>query len=245
MGRAIAELIAETDGMSVTAGIDINAVKLSGFPVYADPLEYNGSADVLVDFSNPSGLENLLSYCVRKKIPAVFATTGYTPEQITQIENASKEIAIFRSANMSLGISLITELARQAARLLGQSYNIEIIEKHHNKKLDSPSGTALALADAISGALPYSPEYVYGRHSPKTKREKTEIGIHAVRGGTIVGDHEIIFAGNDELIEIRHSALSRSVFANGAVKAAAFIAEQKPGIYSMNELVGSVVDRQQ
>ena len=243
MGRVISELLTESEDMTVVAGIDgMNPVKLYNYPVFADPLEYQGAADVLIDFSNPSCLEHLLSYCKHRKLAAVFATTGYSPEQILTIEEAAGQIAIFRTANMSLGVSLITELACQAARLLGISYNIEIIEKHHNKKIDSPPGTALALADAIADALPYDPEFVYGRHSANEKRKKTEIGIHAIRGGTIVGEHDILFAGNDELIEIRHSAQSRSVFANGAVKAASFIAGRKPGLYSMKDLVSSFME---
>lgn len=241
MGRVISDLVAESDDMTIAAGVDLNAVKLNHYPVYADIMEYNGTADVLVDFSNPAGLQGILSYCIRKKTPAVLATTGFDAAQIAEIEKASSEIAIFRSANMSLGVSLITELARQAAKLLGSAYNVEIIEKHHNKKIDSPSGTALMLADAISSALPYSPEYIHGRHSANAKREKNEIGIHAVRGGTIVGEHEVLFAGNEEIIEIRHSAQSRSVFANGAVKAASFLAGKTPGLYSMKDLVASFV----
>lgn len=241
MGKAISELVRDTDGMTIAAGFDIHCVKSFSYPVYADPLEYSGTADVLVDFSNPVVLDYLLDYCIRKKTPAVIATTGHSQEQLRKIEKASESIAVFRSPNMSLGVSLITELSRMAAKLLGTAYNIEIIEKHHNKKIDSPSGTALALADAISEALPYTPEYVHGRHSANERRGSNEIGIHAIRGGTIVGEHEVLFAGNDELIEIRHTALSRSVFANGAVKAAAFIASQKPGLYSMKDLVNSIV----
>jgi len=240
MGKAVSELARETEGVVIAAGFDQNCATLFDYPVYSDPMEFDGSADVLVDFSSPALLDTLLAFCTAKKIPAVFATTGYSPEQVNKIEKASGSIAIFRSANMSLGVSLITELSRIAARLLGSSYNIEIIEKHHNKKLDSPSGTALALADAISGALPFTPEYVHGRHSSSNKRASNEIGIHAVRGGTIVGEHEVLFAGNDELVEIKHTALSRSVFANGAVKAAAFIVSQKPGLYTMKDLVSGI-----
>lgn len=237
MGRAISELASSSSTMTVVAGVDRNTVKLFGYSVYADPREYNSTVDVLVDFSNPSSLESLLDYCINHKVPVVLATTGYSESQVKLVEAASEKIPIFRTANMSVGVSLITELAKQTAKLLGYDYNIEIIEKHHNKKLDSPSGTALAIAESLTDALPEPPQYVYGRHGTSAVRQPNEIGIHAVRGGTIIGDHEILFAGNDEVIEIKHSAISRGVFAGGALKAAGFIAKKTPGLYTMNDLV--------
>jgi len=242
MGRVISELASASDDITIVAGIDISKKESFTYPVYENIFDYDGPADVLVDFSNQSALTQIIDYCLDKKIPVVLATTGYSKEQVELIEQASSRIPVFRSSNMSVGICLITELARQAASLLGPDFNIEITEKHHNKKLDAPSGTAASIADAIAEVLPYRAEFVYGRHSASKRREVNEIGIHSLRGGTIVGDHEILFAGNDELIEIRHTALSRSIFANGAVKAAKFIAEQKPGLYNMRDLVNSIIN---
>ncbi|MDL2288777.1 4-hydroxy-tetrahydrodipicolinate reductase [Oscillospiraceae bacterium OttesenSCG-928-F05] len=241
MGRTISGIVAERGGMAIAAGFDLNPVKLEKFPVYADPMEYSGSGDVLIDFSNPKALPGLLAFCKKKQIPAVLATTGYSADDLRLIEAATAEVAIFRSANMSLGINLLAALAKRAAALLGDAYDIEIVERHHNKKLDAPSGTAILLADEISSALPERPEYVYERQSRRAERPKNEIGFHAVRGGTIVGDHDVIFAGTDEVIELRHSALSRGVFAAGAVKAAAFMPGKKPGLYSMEDIVKSIV----
>ena len=167
----------------------------------------------------------------------MIATTGLSAEQKEQLAEAAKEIPLFFSANMSLGINLLISLAKKAAALLEESFDIEIIERHHNQKIDAPSGTALAIADGISEVLKNPPEYVYDRHSVRRKRKKNEIGLHAVRGGTIVGDHEVLFAGNDEVIELKHSAASKEVFAVGAVKAAKFLAGKRPGMYSMTDLV--------
>lgn len=245
MGRVISELVSGSDNMTIVAGIDISKEKLFTYPVYDNPFDYDGPADVLIDFSNPSVIDHLLKFCQDKKMPAVLATTGYTDDQIKLIEQASSQIPIFRSSNMSIGICLITELARQAAVLLGPDFNIEITEKHHNKKLDAPSGTAASMADAIAEVLPYQADFTYGRRSASKRREVNEIGIHSLRGGTIVGDHEVLFAGNDELIEIKHTALSRSIFANGAVKAAEFIVEQDPGLYNMSDLVNKTINSSQ
>ena len=192
---------------------------------------------MIIDFSHPSALEPLLAYATAHKIPAVIATTGLSAEQKEQLAEAAKEIPLFFSANMSLGINLLISLAKKAAALLEESFDIEIIERHHNQKIDAPSGTALAIADGISEVLKNPPEYVYDRHSVRRKRKKNEIGLHAVRGGTIVGDHEVLFAGNDEVIELKHSAASKEVFAVGAVKAAKFLAGKRPGMYSMTDLV--------
>ena len=238
MGSALTHMCADAEGYSIVAGFDINTIKKSSYPVYADPFEYAGGVDVVVDFTHPSSLPQLLKYCTQKKSGLVLATTGYSSEQESMIADAAKGIPVFRSANMSLGVNLLIDLVQKAVKVLN-GFDIEIIEKHHNQKLDAPSGTAIMLADAVSGSLPYEPEYVYDRHTERKKRGSAEIGIHAVRGGTIVGEHEVIFAGQDEVITLSHSAHSREVFANGALNAALFIAGKAPGIYSMTDLVGA------
>ncbi len=238
MGRVLEELCAAAPDLQIKAGFDILGPSDREFPVFANPAEFQEEADVVVDFSHPAALTALLAFCVRRGIPAVLATTGYSDEQLVEIEAAATAIPLFRSANFSLGINVLKALARQAAVLLGEDFDIEIVERHHNKKVDAPSGTALLLADAISEALPYEPEYVYDRHSVRRPRDRREIGIAALRGGTIAGDHEILFAGRDEVIELRHSAQSREVFASGALKAARFLAQcQAPGLYDMEDLL--------
>ena len=237
MGKAITEVAANDDNVCIICGFDKYTACDRGYPIYATPDEYDGPADVIIDFSNPAALSPILSYAKKRKLPAVIATTGLSSEQIAEIEDASNEIAIFRSANMSLGVNLMVELVKKAASVLASGFDIEIIEKHHNQKLDAPSGTALMLADAVNEALDSSLSYVYDRHSVRKKREKTELGIHSIRGGTIVGEHDVIFAGNDEIITLNHTALSKKVFAEGAVKAAQFIADAKPGIYDMKSVI--------
>lgn len=238
MGHVVREICAADFQVEVVAGIDILGASNEDFPVYTSPDQISAQADVLIDFSHPAALSSLLSFCVTRNIPAVFATTGYTDEQLNEIDVASKSIPIFRSANMSLGINVVLELIKKAASVL-DGYDIEIVERHHNRKVDSPSGTALMLADAAASALSHDSEYVYDRHSVRRPRGKQEIGISVVRGGTIVGDHEVIFAGHDEVIEIQHHASSREIFANGAVKAAKFIVNKEPGLYSMSDLVSA------
>ena len=241
MGKTVARLAHADGNMEIVAGFDINTAKSDDFPVYADPMEFAGSADVIIDFSNASSLDSLLSYCVAKKMALILCTTGYSPEQLDNIKSASNRIPIFKSANMSLGINLIVDLIQRAATILGDNYDVEIVERHHNRKVDAPSGTALLLADAVSEALPYEPDYIYDRQSRREKRAKNEIGISAVRGGTIVGDHEVIFAGLDEVIELKHSIYSREVFATGAIKAAKFMATiTEPGIYDMKDLISKM-----
>ena len=238
MGKAVSDICRADERITVVAGFDIFAEKLSDFPVYADPMEFSGSADVIIDFSNPASLDTLLPYCLRTKTPVVLATTGHSPAQLDAVAESSKTVPVFRSANMSLGVNLIKSLAVKAASVLRDSFDIEIIEKHHNQKIDAPSGTALILADAVKNAVMPSAEYTYDRHLERRKRDPNEIGIHAVRGGTIVGEHSIIFAGRDEIIEIKHSALSREVFAAGAVRAAKFLSScSVPRIYTMDDLI--------
>ena len=237
MGRVVESICAADPDVSVVAGFDVSLVSRA-FPVFVSPANFTGEADAVIDFSNPAALSGLLAFATERKIPLVLATTGYSDEQLAQIDEASKVVPIFRSANMSLGINVLLELVKKAAAVLGDSYDIEIVEKHHNKKVDAPSGTALMIADAAASGLNFAPEYVYERHSVRQSRDKKEIGISSMRGGTIVGVHEIMFAGRDEIIEIKHTAMSREIFANGAVKAAKFLAGvSKPGMYDMSMLV--------
>ena len=237
MGQVITRLAAEDSECEIVAGFDINPSIENTYPVYANPDEFTGEADVVIDFSHPSCLTGLLDYCKKRKLPVILATTGFSQEQKEEFTAASSEIPVFFSANMSLGINLIIALAKKATKLLEGSFDIEIIEKHHNQKIDAPSGTALAIADAIDETLSYPAEYTYDRHSVRRKRGNHEIGLHAVRGGTIVGEHEVIFAGTDEVIELKHSAHSKEVFAVGAIKAAKFINSKPAGMYNMNDLI--------
>ena len=238
MGRAVADLCAAGAGVEVAAGFDVLGTSDREFPVYTSPALFSGRADALIDFSSPAALEGLLDFAQSTGTPLVLATTGYTPEQEDQVRAAAQVVPIFRSANMSLGINVLLELVRKAASVLGGSYDIEIVERHHRRKVDAPSGTALMIAGAAASACGHETEYVYERHSVRRPREKKEIGISAVRGGTIVGEHEIIFAGHDEVVEIRHTALSREIFAQGAVEAAKYLAGvKKPGLYDMSMLV--------
>lgn len=240
MGRVIASLCAEADDITVAAGFDILGANDRDFPVFTSPMACTAAADAVIDFSSSAALTPLLDYCTTHKLPLVLATTGYTPEQLAQIDAAAQTIPIFRSANMSLGINILLELVKKAAAVLGNAYDVEIVERHHNKKVDAPSGTAIMIADAISSALPYEPQYVYERQSVRQPRGKCEIGISSVRGGTIVGDHEIIFAGRDEVIEIGHHAMSREIFASGALRAARFLSGvTAPGLYDMSMLVAA------
>jgi len=237
MGRVVAELAAKRDDLQIVAGIDINTDPNAGFPVFQTAEKFSGKADVIVDFSNPSALEALLQYAVLSQTPVVIATTGLSDHHLDLIHTVSAIIPVFFSANMSIGVSLLKELAQKAARVLGNSFDIEIVEMHHNQKIDAPSGTALMLADAISAELETKPDYDFDRHMKRAPREKNEIGIHAVRGGTITGEHEIIFAGHDEILTISHSARSKQIFAAGAVNAAIFIKNKPAGLYAMKDLV--------
>ena len=235
MGRAIIESV--KDGCTIVAGVDVNASALStGFPVYEKISDFPGKADVIVDFSHHSALPSLIEYAKATKTPIVLATTGHTDEELALIEESVNDIAIFRSGNFSLGINLLITLAKQAAKTLGTDFDVEIIEKHHNKKLDAPSGTALMIADAIASEREES-EYVFDRHSERKARESKEIGLHSVRGGTIVGEHEAIFAGENEIVTISHSAASREIFATGALRAAVYLAKKEKGLYNMTDMI--------
>lgn len=236
MGRVITDIINKRDDAVIVAGVDLNISQNGPYPVFNSFNDITVEADVIIDFSNPAVLSGLLTYAKAKKLPAVIATTGFSDEQIKCIKASATEIPLFFSFNMSLGINLLAELCRKAAALL-DGFDIEIIEKHHNQKIDAPSGTAILLANEINDELSGKMNYEYDRHSKREKRSSNEIGIHAVRGGTIVGEHEVIFAGRDEIITLSHSARSKEVFAVGAVNAAFFLKDKTPGMYSMKELV--------
>ncbi len=237
MGQVIAKLLADNEEAKIVCGVDVNTAIKNTFPVYTNLKDTKEEIDVIIDFSHPSALEGTLSYAVSERKAVVLATTGLSPEQMDQIKEASLETPVFFSANMSLGINLIIDLVKKATAILQDSFDIEIIEKHHNQKIDAPSGTALAIADAINESCDKANEYVYDRHSTRQKRNKNEIGIHSLRGGTIVGEHSVIFAGNDEFIELKHTATSKEIFAVGAVKAAKFLAGKEAGFYCMNDLI--------
>lgn len=238
MGHVISELVYSRDDCEIIAGVDINTEKYAGFEIKSsfDGLE---KADVIIDFSNPAVLKDLLGFAKKTKTPVVLATTGYDEEDKKQIEQAAKEIPVFFTFNMSLGVNLIASLAQKAVSILGDSFDVEIIEKHHSQKIDAPSGTALMLADALNEQVGGTYEYVYDRHSKREKRGKKELGLHAVRGGTIVGEHDILFSGRDEIITLSHSARSKEIFAVGAVNAAVFLSGKgkAAGMYDMNDLI--------
>lgn len=236
MGKVVCECANAFENTSVVAGVDPYGEN-DNFPVYRSFDEVNTEADVIIDFSHPAMLSSMLKFATENKIPAVVATTGLDEKGMQEIRDASKEIPVFFTANMSLGINLISELAKKAAAVLSPDFDIEIVEMHHNQKIDAPSGTALLLADEISSVLENEPVYEFDRHSKRMKRSKNEIGISSVRGGTIVGEHEIIFAGTDEVIKISHSAYSKKLFANGAINAAKFIVNAKSGLYSMKDVL--------
>ncbi len=241
MGQVISNLVENDEESEIVAGIDINTEEKNSYPVFANPFDFDGEADVMIDFSHPSCFENVLNYCTQKQLPVIICTTGLSTEQKVQMDEAAKKTPVFFSANMSLGINLIITLAKEATKLLEGNFDIEIVERHHNQKIDAPSGTALAIADAIDETLSFPAEYVYDRHSVRRKRKNTEIGLHAVRGGTIVGEHEVIFAGTDEVIELKHSAHSKEVFAVGAIKAAKFMCGKSVGMYNMSDLINATL----
>lgn len=236
MGQVISRSVSERDDCRIAAGIDRQSAAVD-YPIFEKPSDCDVCCDVIIDFSHPSLLEPLLDYAVSRKIPAVVCTTGLSPEQVDKLKEAADKIPVFFSANMSLGVSLLCELAKKAAKVLGSDFDIEIIEKHHNQKIDAPSGTALMLADAIASVRDGETQYVYDRHAQRKKREKSEIGLHAVRGGTIVGEHEVVFAGNHEVITLSHSAQSKELFATGAVNAAVYMCSKGPGLYDMSDMI--------
>jgi 4-hydroxy-tetrahydrodipicolinate reductase len=237
MGRVIAGLVAQRDDCLIAAGIDCRCEKYAEFEMVCDIKEIELKPDVVLDFSHPSSLGGTLSFCIENSVPVVIATTGYSEEEVGAIKAAADSVPVFFTGNMSLGINLLADLARRAARVLGSTYDMEVIEKHHNRKVDAPSGTAFMLADALNEERGQTLKYVYGRSGSHQPRTRNELGIHAVRGGTIVGEHEVIFAGHDEVVTLSHSALSREVFANGAINAALFLSKQAKGLYNMTDLL--------
>lgn len=237
MGQAIVRAAADSDSCRIVAGVDVNAAASAySFPVYETISQFPDKADVIIDFSHHTVLPALTEYAVKTATPLVVATTGHTEEERDSMKQAAQQVAVFFSGNMSIGINLLIELCRQASAALGESFDVEIVEKHHNQKLDAPSGTALMIADALREERTAT-EYVYDRHAVRKKRSPEEIGIHSIRGGTIVGEHEVIFAGNQETLTLTHTATSREIFANGALKAAVYLAKKSAGLYSMSDLI--------
>ncbi|HHV38074.1 MAG TPA: 4-hydroxy-tetrahydrodipicolinate reductase [Tepidimicrobium sp.] len=238
MGQVIAEQVKNKDDMELVAGIVTDTHSYAGdIEVYDNIMNFNGPCDVIIDFSHPSALADLLNYAKNNEVALVIGTTGYGDKDISFIKEAAKNIPIFYSANMSLGINLLLSLVHKAAAILGDDFDIEVIEKHHNQKIDAPSGTAYMIADKINQAFNNSKTYTFGRHTKTEKRSPKEIGIHAIRGGTIVGEHTVLFAGLDEIVEIKHNASSKSVFAKGALRAAEFIVAQDKGLFDMDDLI--------
>lgn len=239
MGQVISGLVAQDDNAVIVAGIDVYDDGHNDYPVYQSLAECREEADVIIDFSSAKAIDGLVEAVKASGIPVVLCSTGLSPEQIAAVERLSESVAVLRSANMSLGINTLFKVLKSVAPLLSEAgFDIEIVEKHHHFKLDAPSGTALALADAINESLPTPYEYKYDRTNDRAKRPVNEIGISAVRGGTIVGEHEVIFAGEDEVIEFTHTAYSKSVFAKGAVEAAKFLAHKPAGLYTMKDVIG-------
>ena len=238
MGQVITGLVKNDAEIQSVAGIDAYLGIVNDYPVFESIDKCDVEADVIIDFSNAKAVDHLLDYCVERQVPVVLCTTGLSEEQLAKVEEASKKVAVLKSANMSLGVNLLLKLLQDAAKVLAPAgYDIELVEKHHNLKVDAPSGTALAMADSINEALDNEYTYVYDRSQVRQKRTDKEIGISAVRGGTIVGDHEVIFAGTDEVIEFKHTAYSKAVFGKGAVEAAKFLAGQPAGRYDMSNVI--------
>lgn len=239
MGKTIAGLIAEDEEVTLAAGVDAYDEGKNSFPVFKDISECDVPADVIIDFSAAPAVDGLLDYCVEKHVPCVLCTTGLSEQQLKKVEEASKKVAILKSANMSLGINMLMKLLKEAAAILVPAgFDVEIVEKHHKLKVDAPSGTALALGDSINEVLDNEYEYVYDRSTRREKRPQKEIGFSAVRGGTIVGDHDVIFAGADEVITFSHTAYSKAVFGKGAVQAAKFLKNKPAGMYQMSDVIG-------
>ena len=239
MGQVVSRMVAETEGMELAAGVDRFLGRENPYPVFTSCDACDVEADVIVDFSVAQAVDGVLAYALKRKMPLVLCTTGLSEKQLEDVKTASAQIPILRSANMSLGVNTVFKLAAAAAKILGEvGYDIEIVEKHHNKKMDAPSGTALAIADAINEAMDDRYTYKLDRSAERARREANEIGIQAVRGGTIVGEHEVLFCGPDEVIEIKHTAYSKAIFGKGAIQAAQFLKGKKPGMYQMSDVIG-------
>lgn len=237
MGAAVKRSALKNENISIAACVDSRLTTDASKGEFAQFSDVTGKFDCIIDFSHPSVTDSELDYAIKTKTPLVLCTTGLSEEQIKRVNEAADKIPVFFSANMSLGVNLILSLCQKAAEILSDDFDIEIIEKHHNEKVDAPSGTALMIANAINEACQNKYHYVYDRQSVRQKRDSREIGIHAVRGGNIVGEHEIIFAGHDECVSIKHSATSKEVFAVGAVNAALFVSDKAPGMYSMKDMI--------
>lgn len=240
MGQMITGIVNEDPDAETVAGIDVaDNIETNKYPVFTDIDTCNVEADVVIDFSTAKAVDKLMDYCERRKLPLVLCSTGLSEEQIARVKNDSSKIAILKSANMSLGINVLMKALKEVAKTLAPAgFDIEIVEQHHHNKLDAPSGTALALADSINEEFDNSYEYVYDRSQVRKKRDAKEIGISAVRGGSIVGDHQVIFAGLDEVVTIQHTAYSRAIFAKGAVAAAKFLKDKTSGLYDMSDVIG-------
>ena len=234
MGKVLTKCVNEDSELEIVCGVSRDEIDVP-FKTYNKMSEVEENADVIIDFSHHSTIDDVLGYATKTKTPLVIATTGFNEDELNRIEDASKIIPIFHSSNMSLGVNVLVKLVKEAAKALN-GFDIEIIEKHHNKKLDSPSGTAVMIANGVKEVLPDS-EFIYGRHGRSDKRNTTEVGIHAIRGGTIVGEHTTIFAGHDEIVEIKHTAQSKDIFAQGSIAAAKFLVKQEPGYYNMNDML--------
>lgn len=240
MGQVITNLASDYTDIRIAAGIDLNPEKKQEYPVYSSLEECTEEADVIVDFTSAAAVDPLISYCESKGVPLVCCSTGLSREQIQRLEQCAQKTAVLRSANMSLGVNLLLKLVKDAARTLAAAgFDIEIVEKHHNRKLDAPSGTALSLADSINEAMDHQYHYQYDRSTRHEKRDKKEIGISAVRGGSIVGEHEVIFAGQDEVVTFSHTAYSKAIFGKGALEAARFLAGRQAGLYDMSHVIGA------
>ncbi|MGN0324673.1 MAG: 4-hydroxy-tetrahydrodipicolinate reductase [Lachnospiraceae bacterium] len=239
MGQVITNLLAQDPEAEIVAGIDVSQHISNSYPVFSSLKECTVEADVIIDFASAKAVDELLNFCEEKQMPVVLCTTGLSEEQLKRVREASTKTAVLKSANMSLGINMLLKLLKEAASVLAPAgFDIEIVEKHHNQKVDAPSGTALALADSINDELNNEYEYVFDRSQVRQKRDAKEIGISAVRGGTIVGDHDVIFAGTDEVITFSHTAYSKSIFAKGAIQAAKFLAGKPAGMYDMSDVIG-------
>ena len=239
MGQVISGLVEKDPDAEIVAGIDVADQGKNSYPVYTNMEECQVEADALIDFSSAKATDALLAYCEKRKLPVVLCTTGLSEEQLAKVEETSKNVAVLKSANMPLGINTLMKLLQDAAKVLATAgFDMEIVEKHHNKKMDAPSGTALAIADAINEAMDDRYTYKLDRSAERARREANEIGIQAVRGGTIVGEHEVLFCGPDEVIEIKHTAYSKAIFGKGAIQAAQFLKGKKPGMYQMSDVIG-------
>lgn len=239
MGQVISSMAEKDEEIRIVAGIDLNTERKWDYPVFASLEDCTEEADVIIDFASAKAVDHLLDYCGRTGMPVVLCTTGLSEEQVKKVSETAEKTAVLRSANMSLGVNLLLKMVKEAAKVLAAAdFDMEVLEKHHNQKVDAPSGTALALADSLNEAMDHQYHYVYDRSSRREKRDKKEIGIQSVRGGSIVGEHDVIFAGQDEVITFSHTAYSKAIFAKGAISAAKFLKGKPAGLYDMSDVIG-------